>query len=298
MQQGRHIIPNFSPLAQPMRECIERHFKTPEKHGPDHQVWNYWYVPDSYTYLRTSPEKVIERSLVEQFVGQITQFAMTQLGMDHVTWPFLSLYVDSCGQALHNDSSNGSFGYVFSVTKWDERKFSGGETLLFHEQDYWSSGRFTGAGATQSFYELVPSRFGQLLLFDDRIPHAVPTVKGVVDPCEGRLVLHGHISAKRAIVRGALQQVKPAEGAQRLMQLIEEVTAANRGRYHGVATFELQINSNGTVQNVKTLIDRVLPLPRNGDPAPLIAQIRERLSGLRVEESPGDSVLAVPFLFS
>lgn len=295
----QYVIPNFTPLAQPMREHIERHFRTPEKHGPEHQVWNYWYVPNSYTYLRTSPEKVIERSLVEQFVSQVTQFAMTNLGMDHVTWPFLSLYVDSCGQALHNDATNGSFGYVFSVTNWDERKFSGGETMLFHERDYWINGRFTSAGATSSFYDLVPARFNQMLLFDDRVPHSVPTVRGVVDPCEGRLVLHGHISARRIIVRGALQQAPgDAPGARRLVELIQQITQEHKGRVNGVATFELKVDANGTVQGVRTLIDRVLPLPNGVDPSALVARMAEQLAGLRLDAAAGDSVLGVPFVFN
>jgi hypothetical protein len=295
----RHVISDFTPLAPQMREQIERHFRTPEKHGPEHQVWNYWYVPDSYTYLRTNPEKVIERKLAEQFVAQITQFAMTQLGMDHVTWPFLSLYVDGCGQALHNDSRNGSMGYVFSVTKWDERTFSGGETLLFHEQDYWANGRFTAIGATSSFYDLVPARFNQLLLFDDRVPHSVPTVRGVVDPCDGRLVLHGHITARRILLRGPLQQPRHAQsaGARRLVELIKQLVEEHRGRVHGVATFEVRVDAEGTAHDVRTLIDRILPLPGGMDTTNLVARIHEQLSTLRFDPADGESTLAVPFVF-
>ena len=46
--------------AREMRRDIDTHFSAPEQHRADtHQVWNYWFVPDSYTYLRTAPEKVI-----------------------------------------------------------------------------------------------------------------------------------------------------------------------------------------------------------------------------------------------
>lgn len=295
----RHIIPDFTPLAQPMREHVERHFRTPEKHGLEQQVWNYWYVPDSYTYLRTSPDKVIERGLVEQFVAQLTQFARTQLGMDHVTWPFLSLYVDGCGQALHNDSRNGSIGYVYSLTKWDERQFSGGETMLFHEQDYWAAGRFTATGATSSFYDLVPARFNQLLLFDDRVPHSVPTVRGVVDPCAGRIVMHGHITAQRVIVGGALQQPQHADsaGARRLAKLHQQLTQAFHGRVHGVATFEVKIGADGATRDVRILVDRILPLPGGATREAVVARIGDELAGLRFEPSDGESTLGIPFVF-
>lgn len=294
-----HVIPEFTPLAQPMREQVERHFRTPERHGLEHQVWNYWYVPNSYTYLRTTPDKVIERALVDQFVAQVAEFAMTQLGMDHVTWPFLSLYVDSCGQALHNDSRNGSIGYVFSLTRWDERKFSGGETMLFHEQDYWSTGRFTSTGATSSFYDLVPARFNQLLLFDDRVPHSVPMVRGVVDPCDGRIVMHGHITAQRVIVRGALRQPQHADsaGVRKLAELHQQITGEFRGRVHGVATFEAKVGADGAVQGVRTLIDRILPLPGSSDPSALVARITEQLAALRFNAADGESTLGVPFVF-
>lgn len=295
----RHVIPDFTPLAQPMREQVERHFRTPEKHGPEHQVWNYWYVPDSYTYLRTTPDKVIERRLVEPFVAQITQLAVTQLGMDHVTWPFLSLYVDGCGQALHNDSRNGSIGYVFSLTKWDERKFFGGETMLFHEQDYWGTGRFTSTGATSSFYDLVPARFNQLLLFDDRVPHSVPTVRGVVDPCDGRIVMHGHITARRVIAHGPLQRPEHADsaGAHKLAEVHQQITQGFRGRVHGVATFEMKVGADGAVHGVRTLVDRILSLPGSSDASALVAHIDEQLSTLRFNPAEGESTLAVPFVF-
>lgn len=296
---ARHVIADYSPLAQLLREQVDRHFGTPDRHGPQHQVWNYWYVPDSYTYLRTSPEKVVERPLVEQFHAGLMSFAIEQLGMDHVSWPFLSLYVDGCGQALHNDSRNGEFGYVYSLTRWDERHFSGGETLLFHAQDYWGSGRFAQSGATSAFYELVPSRFNQLLLFDDRVPHSVPTVRGVSDPRAARLVLHGHLSARRVIVRGPLSEPPPggAEWEDRLVALMEATLKQQAGQVHGVSTIELKVEASGRVASCRPLVDRVLPLAPGADPAALLARISQDLSALPFPAAEGDSVVTVPFVF-
>jgi hypothetical protein len=56
------VVDGFLPdhLAVAMRRDIEAHFANPHTHRPEtHQVWNYWHVPDLYTYLRTSPERVI-----------------------------------------------------------------------------------------------------------------------------------------------------------------------------------------------------------------------------------------------
>ena len=100
-----------------MRRDIDAHFSNPRNHqAATHQVWNYWHVPGSYTYLRTSPEKVISRDKVEGFVAALRNWTAGNLELAGVTWPNLSLYVPGCLQGLHNDSTNGRLGYVFSLS--------------------------------------------------------------------------------------------------------------------------------------------------------------------------------------
>ena len=50
-------VDDFLPLedALAMRSAAERHFAEPYRQNTEHQVWNYWYVPDMYTFLRTAP---------------------------------------------------------------------------------------------------------------------------------------------------------------------------------------------------------------------------------------------------
>ncbi len=70
-------------LAEQMRQGIDDHFAEPHSHRPDtHQVWNYWYVPDLYTYLRTQPEKIIARPLVERFHAALSKWVAR-----HWAWP-------------------------------------------------------------------------------------------------------------------------------------------------------------------------------------------------------------------
>lgn len=88
------LVDDFLPQerAVAMRADIDAHFDRPAEHKPDtHQVWNYWFVPGSYTYLRTTPEKVIGRERVEQFVNDLRDWAARNLGLANVTWPYLSL---------------------------------------------------------------------------------------------------------------------------------------------------------------------------------------------------------------
>src|SRR5579875_468678 len=187
--------PDFFLNARELRAAIDRHFANPHRHRPEtHQVWNYWNVPEQYNYLRTQPEKVIPRGLMDQFYVILVELTTQKLGLTRVTWPFLSLYVAGCGQGLHNDARNGRLGYVYSLTNWDQRRFAGGETLLFRERDYFESPAITQALSGHGLYELIPASFNQLLIFDNRLPHAVPRLEGTMIPQEGRIVLHGHIS--------------------------------------------------------------------------------------------------------
>lgn len=44
-------------------------------------------------------------------------------------------------QELHADSPHGPWAFVLSLTQWEGRSFSGGETMIFqpHMLDFWSS---------------------------------------------------------------------------------------------------------------------------------------------------------------
>src|SRR5262249_26308376 len=85
------VIDDFLPgdVAARMRDDIERHFSEPAGHGPDtHQVWNYWYVPELYTYLRTAPEKILRRDDVGLFMDVLASWSVSRLGLRHASWPY------------------------------------------------------------------------------------------------------------------------------------------------------------------------------------------------------------------
>lgn len=295
-----HVVPDFCVDAPGLRGGFDRHFDKPEKQGPDHEVWNYWYVPDSYAYLRTTPDKVIAPQMVDRFVARLSRFTKRWLGMESVTRPFLSLYLEGCKQTLHNDSSNGAFGYVYSLTRWDERRFEGGETLIFRESDYWASGRFRQAAAGVAFYDKVPARFNQLLVFDDRLIHGVPEVRGTCDPREGRLVLHGHIQCDGVSVDGPLEQSLGQGELGALGEVLastQNAVDAEQGRYHGFATIALDVAAEGTVTSVRPLVQRVLG--RAGPEAEVshLSDLCSNLAKLRFAPQAAPSRIAVPQFF-
>ena len=262
------------PLAEDMRGAIDAHFEEPYGQRPaTHQIWNYWYVPDLYTYLRTLPEKVIPRPLVERFHQALSRWARETLGMAAVTWPHLSLYVDGCRQGLHNDSANGRFGYVYSLT-WDDRKTIGGETIVLREGDLFRS-NMANASAGMGLYDLIQPRFNRLAIFDDRMPHGVQQVEGAMDPLEGRFVMHGHIREAGAVVEGGLSP-EAVESAVDSALGPHSASLAGKGTHHGPLVLRIAIAPSGEVRSVRPLVDRVARFdggPTGDDVAEIMAMV-------------------------
>lgn len=188
---GYRTVPEFFPRARQVRRAVEAHFGLPFQRGTAKQVWNYWHVPGMYTYLRTSAHKVIPQALVDDLVRSISEWARQELGTQTVTSPLLSVYVNGCRQSLHHDVGNGEWGYVFSLTHWDSRKFEGGETLLVRRA--YAAGDDGLPVPSPEVADRIPATFNQLLVFDDWISHGVEPVQGSMNPLEGRIVLHGHL---------------------------------------------------------------------------------------------------------
>ena len=66
-------------------------------------------------------------------------------------------------QQLHTDSPHGPFAFVFSLTDWDNRTFTGGETMLLQPQilDYWRHYDAKKGLESKSLFELVEPKFNR-----------------------------------------------------------------------------------------------------------------------------------------
>lgn len=291
------IVDDFLPRAEAeaMRRQIDGHFAEPYRHSPDrHQIWNYWYVPGLYTYMRTAPEKVIEREVVGRFVRALTVWAKHGLGLGLVTWPYLSLYIDGCEQKLHNDSTNGRFGFVYSLTR-DERKTMGGETIVLKEGDLFRD-NMNRPNAGDGLLDLIEPRFNRLTLFDDRMPHGVQRVEGSMDPLEGRFVLHGHISESGPMVDGPLGAVAVTravyDGLGPLLSDVQRMPVL----HHGPLVLRLSIAPSGEVSRVDRLVDR-LARADGASVGPLVNQVLELVRSMRFPAAEGGTEATVPLLF-
>jgi len=293
------VVDDFLPadLAAAMRGDIDRHFSEPGAHRPEsHQVWNYWFVPELYAYLRTTPEKIIERPLVDRFFATLTAWSAENTGMLGVSWPYLSLYVPGCRQGMHNDSRNGRFGFVYSLTR-DARRTTGGETILHREGDHFRA-KLAQASAGSGFFECVEPRFNRLLVFDDRLPHAVERIDGVMDPVEGRFVLHGHLSEAGALVTGALAADVIGRIVVAHIRELMEAASARLALYHGPLVLRLAIKPDGGLARCEVVLDRVIH-PDIGDAewAPWLRSLLKRLETVKFPVATGPTRATLPLIF-
>jgi Rps23 Pro-64 3,4-dihydroxylase Tpa1-like proline 4-hydroxylase len=293
------VTDDFLPLdlALAMRQDIEAHFSEPSAHRADtHQVWNYWHVPELYTYLRTTPERVIRRDRVDSFVGALQAWSTDTLGMGNVTWPYLSLYVSGCRQGLHNDAVNGRFAFVYSLTR-DQRRTIGGETLVFREGDPFR-GKLVEASAGRGFYDVFEPKFNRLIVFDDRLPHAVERVEGSMDPIEGRFVLHGHLTESGTIT-GALPVQVVEAAVSELLRDFGAQNAAQTAIYQGPLVLRFSISPRGFVETCEIVVDRVVhPDLGHTDWEPLRTNLIEKLTALKFPPAGGRTTVTQPLAFA
>jgi hypothetical protein len=216
--------------------------------------------------------------------------------MAKITRPYLSLYVSGCKQGMHNDSGNGRFGYVYSLTR-NSRATQGGETILYHAGDKFRE-KLNQPGAGRGFYDLIEPRFNRLLIFDDRLAHAVERLEGSMDPLEGRFVLHGHMSEAGSIVSGALDGRLLAEALTGLLREKFNASAELLSTRHGVLVLRINIAPVGTVTQCEVVTDRVIhPDPRDAAWQPWLTSLLQLASGLRFPAAGGPTQIIYPIIF-
>lgn len=252
------IFDDFYAEARQLRQKIDDHFDEKKNRLvplSERLMWNYWYVNKRYIYMRTVPERLFGE-LYSPFMGYLRRFVAINFGLVCHSPSTFSMYINGCGQTLHNDAQNGRLAYVYSLTKWDNRRSEGGETQIFKNN---ASQRITMASHMESLNDLVDSRFNRLLLFDDRVPHAVRPVQGTMDPQDARFVLHGHFLDSLddfAYKSGMFYQVNTRELWQQLR--VEGSRILQSHHYHGFVTFQLKIE--GEKPNVTVKHAQLMPL--------------------------------------
>jgi hypothetical protein len=234
--------------ADAMRAAFDDRVGPSRTAGPERFVWDYWHVPGQYTYFRTPARRFFRPDLYRRFTGALRAWGSTHLGCAGTSEPWLSWYVDGCRQELHSDVVQGPWSFVFSLTRWDERPFTGGETVLATPAllDYWAGFDPLRPRETDALLTRLPARYNQLTVFDSRLPHGVAPVGGTHDPLRSRVVVHGWFRAPALSAHGALHLTEVGEPVDRLRRAWWELVDT-AGGITGTAVWRLRVAPDGSV---------------------------------------------------
>lgn len=292
------VVERFAPEAEPLRAVFDERFADPRSTRADRFLWDYWHVPGQYTALRTPAWTYFPRRVYTAFHRRLVAWGRETLGCHDISPPWLSLYVDGCRQELHGDLPHGPWAFVFSLTRWRGRAFTGGETLLVRDEvlDYWQDFASERAVEERQLVRAIEPRFGRLTVFDPRIPHGVRTVSGTRDPRAGRLVIHGWFVQPRPLVRGPLS---PRALAARIDELTDQL-----GRWlgalpiAGLVSWAIDVDQRGAAA-VRLLSDTTR-VPRSDEAArkKLVQRIRAALAGWRFGRQRAPSRVTLPLVFT
>ncbi|MET1080993.1 MAG: hypothetical protein ABWY06_23510 [Pseudomonas sp.] len=270
MIKRQQVVSDFFAEAESLRTAFENRVRNSYQQGI---AWRYFCVPQMYTYLSCVPQAFAPEPLVARFMRHLTQWCLDNLGMIPTGPPNLHLMVNGCTLGLHSDFHNGTWGFVYSLTRWEERKFSGGETLLMRDGvPSYKKHHVHG----EVLYELFPAHFNQLLLFDDRIVHGTRTIEGSMDPLQGRIALVGHLRATSPRISGPLE---PAAARQVILAVQRELGPRLRDfqEVQGSFSFRLAVTASGAVESITALTDNLVTAASGYQASAEVEQVRALL---------------------
>jgi len=259
-------------------------------------IWDYWHIPQQYTYFRTVALNAISPALLGQFTEALRVWGRVHLGTDRITLPWLSFYVEGCRQELHSDVVQGMWSYVYSLTPWEDRQFTGGETLLGSPEllDYWPTFDPSRSTESRTLIERIPALFDQLTVFDSRLPHGVAVVEGTRDPIQARVALHGWFHDPVPAMEGGLD----LEGSVTVLDAVRAASQRERerlGSLLGTSTWRIRIQPDGRVAEVEAVVDNLVPVNSDaGDPADVLAAERSILEDAVFERRDEATELLLP----
>lgn len=289
-------------LTRDLRAEFDRRFADPLKADAQRFVWDYWHVPGQYRLLRTPADAFFSPSLYDSLEDALISFGEQRLGCRGISPIWLSYYIDGCRQELHTDAPHGPWAFVYSLTRWEERKFDGGETVLLNNSvildNYWGTFDPSQGLETPQLTTLIEPRFGRLSVFDPRIPHGVRIVEGVCDPRQGRIVLHGWFTPPTPFFQGPLSHEKATPVLNAALDLIYE-ELATLPHVVGTVTVRLRVAASGNVQQVMILTNTIMPRYHGDDIDVVLDCIRSKLLSKQFPSHAGDAPtdITLPFVF-
>ncbi|MBX7097136.1 MAG: 2OG-Fe(II) oxygenase [Myxococcaceae bacterium] len=290
-------VDRFSPHARALRAHFDQRFADPRRADGGRFVWDYWHVPGQYTQLRTPAWELFPRQRYQAFHQALVWWGRRTLGCHDVSPPWLSAYVDGCGQQLHADVPHGPFAFVFSLTHFPSPHFEGGETILLKDRvlDWWSGSEASAFHEADELLHTVEPRFNRLVVFDPRIPHGVREVRGTRDVRHARLVVHGWFVQPRPFIEGPL----PVKALARALEGLPDALGRSAlAPVQGLTSLRLEVTAEGKVRRAAVLADTTrAPHGHERARAALRRRLLAAVSAFQLPRARGPSKVTLPVLF-
>ncbi len=282
-----------------MRSHFDDRFTVTREANNDRFVWDWWHVPGQYTALRTPAYHYFPKKLYDAFHTQLVWWGRRNLGCHDISPPWMSCYIDGCRQDLHGDLPHGPWAFVFSLTPWNKRRYSGGETILLRDEilSYWDSAAGSDGLERKDIFVEIPPLFNRLTVFDPRIPHGVNLVEGVRDPREGRLVIHGWFVQPRPFIEGPVSEGEVGSVINDLTGSLHELFKQGLD-LQGVLSLRLGISASGKLTNIKTLTNSLRhPKRDHRVERALVTHVRKLLKEVSFKARKKGSSITLPLIF-
>ncbi len=281
-----------------MRGFFEQQFQDPKQTESKRFVWDYWHVPDQYTLIRTPAYHYFPDSMYMKFHKHLVHWGRKNLGCWDVSPPWISYYVDGCKQEFHSDVPHGPWAYVFSLTPWKNRKFTGGETLILKPEvlSYWSNFGSSQDRELKSFVDKVPSLMNRLTVFDPRYPHGVTEVRGVRDPLEARVVIHGWFMEPKTYIEGPLKAAACEKILNEKFDDLQDLIFKQEP-VQGTVSLMMDIGTDGNVKKIKFGTNTLLTL-QGQVPKVLNKQILAHYQKMQFPVAKAESSVTLPLIFN
>lgn len=265
-------VDRFYPRAEQLRDVFDKRFADPLVAHAERFQWDFWHVPGEYTTLRTPAYHYFPKSVYEPFHRFLVRWGRENLGCHDISPSWLSCYVEGCRQYAHQDVPHGPLAFVFSLTRWQGRKFRGGETFIKKPKT------------------MIEPKFNRLTLFNPSLVHGVREVRGTLDPRLGRLVVHGWFVQPRPFWIGPLTARQVEDG---LNQGLSRLDLSNPRLSGGLVSMRLVVKSSGEVERVEILVN-TLPLATKAD----IRELARKVAEFRFARQRSPSKLTLPLMLT
>ena len=293
-----------APLAHELRAHFDQRFADPLQTTSDRFVWDYWNVPGQYSLHRTPADAFFPPELYDRLEDALIEYGERHLGCRGISPVWLSYYVDGCRQEYHTDAPHGPWAFVFSLTDYENRQFSGGETMILNPDvvlDYWRTFEPSTGLETPQLTTLLAPEFGRLSVFDPRLPHGVRIVEGPRDPRHSRIVLHGWFTRPTPFFNGALSEEVATPALNTILEPLYEALGELPPAV-GTATVRLRVGASGAMEEFIFLTNTVVARPQgcddpDGARIDILGCIVDYLYSATWPESDGSTEITLPFIF-